>query len=146
LACFEIDGYGPHARDIGREKFSDHLTRQNHLVIDGWRVLRFSYDEVKYQPRRCQQLIQQLIGKLLGEEEVSTTSVTYREKEVLRYMIRKGASITPGEIRGLLNLTDKPVKRVLNEMANKKLISPARGQRIRTYSLAEEAHRLSLYS
>ncbi|WP_342779106.1 hypothetical protein [Paenibacillus hemerocallicola] len=38
----EIDGYGPHLRDVSRTHFADQLMRQNHLVIDGWRVIRFS--------------------------------------------------------------------------------------------------------
>ncbi|WP_342773073.1 DUF559 domain-containing protein [Paenibacillus flagellatus] len=45
--CVEIDGYGSHQRDIDRRKFSDERTRQNHLVIDGWKVIRFSYDDVR---------------------------------------------------------------------------------------------------
>ena len=148
--CFEIDGYGPHARDIGRGKFSDHLIRQNHLVIDGWRVMRFSYDEVRNQPRRCQQLIQQLIGKLFGEKldaDTSPTDLSYIEREVLRYMMRKGESVYPSEIRALLGLTDKPVRKVLFEMLDKRLISATGGkQRIRSYSLGEEAYRVFLNS
>jgi very-short-patch-repair endonuclease len=43
--CIEIDGYGPHWREISRWRFADNLMRQNHLLIDGWRLLRFAYDE-----------------------------------------------------------------------------------------------------
>ncbi len=34
-ACFEIDGFGPHWKDMGRAAFSDERMRQNHLIIDG---------------------------------------------------------------------------------------------------------------
>ena len=60
--CFEIDGYGPHLRNITRWQFSDSLERQNQLVIDGWTVIRFSYDQVKEKPRRCQQIVQQVMA------------------------------------------------------------------------------------
>jgi very-short-patch-repair endonuclease len=63
---FEIDGYGPHLKNIGRRQFSDNLDRQNQLVLDGWIILRFSYDQVIEKPRRCQQVTQHIIGKLLG--------------------------------------------------------------------------------
>ncbi|MGO4110128.1 hypothetical protein [Paenibacillus sp. YAF4_2] len=51
--AIEIDGYNSHAAGISRWQFSDHLVRQNHLVIDEWNVLCFSYDYVKDKPRMC---------------------------------------------------------------------------------------------
>ncbi|WP_245773165.1 endonuclease domain-containing protein [Paenibacillus catalpae] len=64
--CIEIDGYGPHHRDTDRRQFADNLMRQNHFILDGWTVIRFSYDDVKNKPRQCQQFIQQLFGKLFS--------------------------------------------------------------------------------
>ncbi len=43
-------GYGPHWRNVSRIQFSDHCRRQNDLVIDGWKVLRFSYTMSKIAP------------------------------------------------------------------------------------------------
>ena len=77
--CFEIDGYGPHLKNISRWQFSDNLERQNQLVIDGWTVIRFSYDQVKEKPRRCQQIVQQVIGRWLGDE-LDQTSLSFRRK------------------------------------------------------------------
>lgn len=45
--AMEIDGFGPHMRNSNRWQFSDQWQRQNHLVIDGWHILRFSHDDVK---------------------------------------------------------------------------------------------------
>ena len=64
--CFEIDGYGPHLKQISRWQFNDQLERQNQLMLDGWTVIRFSYDQVKDHPRRCQQMTEQIIAKLSG--------------------------------------------------------------------------------
>lgn len=61
--CIEIDPYGTHLRDIDRWKYADNLTRQNHLVIDDWKVLRFSLDDLKENTRQCQQLLHQALGK-----------------------------------------------------------------------------------
>jgi very-short-patch-repair endonuclease len=48
---------------LSRQQFSDQLIRQNHLIIDGWKVLRFSLDDVKERPRMCEQLVQQFMGR-----------------------------------------------------------------------------------
>ncbi|WP_378126715.1 hypothetical protein [Cohnella boryungensis] len=62
--CFELEDYGNHWRDFNRYQFADHLMRQNHLVKDGWIVMRFSYDDLQESSRRCQQVLNQLFGRL----------------------------------------------------------------------------------
>jgi hypothetical protein len=52
--AIEIDGYRAHSADLSRWQFSDSLMRQNHLILDGWKLLRFSYDDIKEKPRMCQ--------------------------------------------------------------------------------------------
>lgn len=136
--CLEVDGYGPHLKNISRWQFSDSLERQNQLVIDGWTVIRFSYDQVKEKPRRCQQIIQQLIGRWLGDE-LDQTSLSFREKEVLRLAIRKGAEISPIEVQNYLKLSDKTIKKVLSQLVYKKMLIPASGiKRVRSYRLGDQ--------
>lgn len=69
--AIEIEGYGPHLRDISREQFSDQCRRQNDLIIDGWKVLRYSYDDIREMPRFCQQKLHQFMGRWLGDEQRS---------------------------------------------------------------------------
>lgn len=133
--CFEIDGYGPHLKNISRWQFADNLERQNQLVIDGWTVIRFSYDQVKERPRRCQQIVQQVFGQRLGDK-LDYTSLTYYEKEVLRLAVRKGGTIFPKEVESYLKLSDKPAKKILTQLVEKKMLLPASGnKRIRSYRL-----------
>lgn len=135
--CLEIEGYGPHLKNISRWQFSDSLERQNQLVIDGWTVIRFSYDQVKEKPRRCQQIVQQVIGRWLGDE-LDQTSLSFIEKEVLRLAIRKGDDITPIEIEKYLKQSDKTVRKVLSHLVDKKMMVPASGiKRIRSYRLGD---------
>ncbi|WP_337098628.1 hypothetical protein [Paenibacillus sp. YIM B09110] len=61
-----IDGYKQHASHATRAQFADSLMRQNHLVLDGWRILRFSFDHINDKPRMCQQVIQQFLGNYFG--------------------------------------------------------------------------------
>ena len=135
--CIEVDGYGPHLKNISRWQFSDSLERQNQLVIDGWTVIRFSYDQVKEKPRLCQQLVQQVIGRWLGDE-LDQISLSLVEKELLRLAIRKGEDICPKEVGEYLKLSDKTVKKVLSQLVDKKMLIPASGMmRIRSYRVGE---------
>ncbi|WP_102348096.1 response regulator transcription factor [Bacillus sp. Marseille-P3661] len=139
--CIEVDGYGPHLKNISRWQFSDSLERQNQLVIDGWTVIRFSYDQVKERPRLCQQIVQQVIGRWLGDV-LDQTSLSFREKEVLRLAIRKGEDISPIEVQKYLKLSDKTVRKVLSQLVDKKMLIPASGiTRIRSYQLADQVKR-----
>src|SRR5574341_61162 len=53
--CIEVDDKGTHGYNADSYKFSDDRFRQNDLVIDDWKVLRFSLHSILEQPRRCQQ-------------------------------------------------------------------------------------------
>ena len=128
----------PSLKNISRWQFSDSLERQNQLVIDGWTVIRFSYDLVKDKPRRCQQIVQQVIGRWLGDE-LDQTSLPFIEKEVLRLVIRKGEDISPIEVQKYLKLSDKTVKKILSQLLDKKMLIPASGiKRIRSYRLGDQ--------
>ncbi|MCA1038579.1 BlaI/MecI/CopY family transcriptional regulator [Bacillus infantis] len=136
--CLEVDGYGPHLKNTSRWQFSDNLERQNQLVIDRWTVIRFSFDQVKENPRRCQQVVQQVIGRWLGDE-LDQTSLSFLEKEVLRLVIRKGEDISPKEVEKYLKLSAKTVKKVLSQLVEKKMLIPASGtQRIRSYRVGDQ--------
>lgn len=135
--CFEIDGYGPHLKNISRWQFADQLERQNQLLMDGWLIIRFSVDQVTERPRHCQQVTQQVIGRLIGED-LDHLSLSYREKEIIRYAIRKGEPITPGDIRQLLNQSKNTIKKLIVDLVKKEVLVPANGkQRIRSYQLNE---------
>ena len=120
---------------ISRWQFSDNLERQNQLVIDRWTVIRFSFNQVKENPRRCQQVVQQVIGRWVGDE-LDQPSLSFLEKEVLLLVIRKGEDISPTEVEKYLKLSDKTVKKVLSQLVKKKMLTPASGtKRIRSYRL-----------
>jgi very-short-patch-repair endonuclease len=138
--CLEIDGYGPHSRDADRRQFAEQLLRQNHLVVDGWRVLRFAYDDVRDKPRMCQQLIQQLIGRVLGQTAVSPQSgLTPDEKEIVRHLLRKQGPITPQEAAGLMQSGVKKARKSLRALVDRRLLTPDSGRggrkRIHAYRL-----------
>ncbi|MEF2968124.1 DNA-binding response regulator [Paenibacillus sp. M1] len=142
--AIEIDGFGPHWRNIGRTQFSDHCRRQNDLIIDGWKVLRFTYDDVKDTPRYCQQKLQQFMGRWLGEQR-QTEGIDWTEKEVIRLFLRIGRPLTPGDIREQMGVGGKKARALLQSLARKGWIQPASGEkRIRSYCLSMEGKDLLL--
>jgi hypothetical protein len=133
--CIEIDGYGPHCRDADRRQFADSLMRQNHLILDGWIVIRFSYDDVKSKPRQCQQFIQQLFGKLYSLKP--DTDLTLEQKEILRYISITQKTITPKEVKDLLQVGNKAARSRLRELVAKQYLAPSPNgnSRVRFYTL-----------
>lgn len=53
----EIQGYGPHARDLDVRRFKDLCWRHCLLTLDNWIFLPIAYLSIKDEPKRCQQLV-----------------------------------------------------------------------------------------
>ncbi|KRF18723.1 hypothetical protein ASG93_10515 [Paenibacillus sp. Soil787] len=135
--AIEIDGYGAHSSQISRSQFADQCNRQNHLIIDGWKILRFSYDDVKDRPRMCEQTLQQFMGRYLGGTLPQNFSMSYIEKEVFRYALTLSRSLTPQDVCDVLHVEKQKARHILKDMLKKDLIQIAgKGtERIRTYRL-----------
>ena len=127
--CMEIDGYGPHARDMNRWQFADQLNRQNHLQLDGWKILRFSFDEVRDKPRQCQQIIQQMMGRWYQGE---TRSLPLRQREVIRQALEGGEPFGVKEVCGWLEVKKDCAREVLREMADAQMIGSVSGRERKT--------------
>lgn len=132
--AIEIDGYGPHVAKQSRWQFARQLNRQNQLVIDGWAVLRFAYDEVQEQPRRCQQTLQQFMGRWFDEGDLG--DLTFLERAIVRLAQQSHGVLTPQEVRRHLNTGRDMTYKLLRDLVSKNWLEPAGGnQRIRSYRL-----------
>lgn len=100
--CIEIDAFGTHHRDVDRWQFADNLTRQNDLVIDGWRVLRFSLDDIKENPRLVQRQLQQAIGKWTHAKKTALPADNPVDAAILRLLGTRDEPISPTEVSNLL--------------------------------------------
>ncbi|WP_248925220.1 DNA-binding response regulator [Paenibacillus hamazuiensis] len=144
-ACFEIDGYGPHSRDISRWQFADQLIRQNHLVLDGWMVIRFAYDDIREKPRRCQQIVQQLLGRWFGEQGAADLELSFKEKEIIRLAVQCHDSVTPRDVSFRLGISVRYARELLHVLAKRRVLLPASGtERIRSYRLNPHGKRYFL--
>jgi hypothetical protein len=132
----EVDSFGSHSRD-DRRKFSDDLMRQNHLVLDGWTVIRFCFDDVKDKPRQCQQIVQQMLGKLYGGSgEVAFDALPLKQREILRFAIRSARPITPSAINEHVGISNKYAQVILRRMVVDGILMPASGKhRVRSYTI-----------
>ena len=137
MLAIEIDGYGPHSARATRWQFADSLMRQNHLIIDGWRILRFSYDDIEEKPRMCIQLLQQFMGSWFDKDAESKALIDVVEKEILRYSLSLGRELQPRDVRNLLKVSDEKAYSLLRSMMNKGLLLPhGKGtRRIRSYQV-----------
>ncbi|WP_248928066.1 endonuclease domain-containing protein [Paenibacillus hamazuiensis] len=134
--AIEIDGFGPHAKNIDRKQFGEQLNRQNFLVATDWRVLRFSVDDVKEQPFRCSQYLQLLLGKYFTYGgQPAAEKVELVEKELLRLALTMSRPIKSTDVMNHFRVSRNTAHHWLKRLADKQLIIPhgGRGRRIRSF-------------
>lgn len=118
----DLDGFKTHYKDISRWQFTDNNRRQNHIVLDGWKVFRFSYDDVKDNPRQCQQFIQQIIGRFYGNGPIPHLS--YIEREIIRIAMATEHPIRPIDMKQALEVGEKQARCLLRGLSDKGIIIP----------------------
>ncbi|WDL98058.1 helix-turn-helix domain-containing protein [Alicyclobacillus sp. ALC3] len=112
----EIDGMETHVRDVTQQEFIDHLQRQNDLVIDDWRVIRFAYEQVRQQPRSCQKTLTQLIAHLSSEVEDGMVGLPLIDRVVLRNARIQGGTVTAEALRAQMNVPARTLSRHLKHL------------------------------
>lgn len=133
---WETDSYGTHWSKISRKQYDDGLERQNQIVHDGWQVFRFSVDQLKEQPRKCQQFIQQVMGRLYGKSVHPALRLSLKEREIARIAVRMNRPVTAADVCKLLGIGRKQASGLLKSLAFHAVLVPASGsERVRTYRL-----------
>ncbi|SDR90988.1 hypothetical protein SAMN05444162_0320 [Paenibacillaceae bacterium GAS479] len=130
----EIQGFGPHARDLDVRRFKDLCWRHCLLAMDDWLFLPIAYLSIIEEPKRCQQLVLSFIGKFVAVEV--PLDLTSLEAETIRFARRLLRPFSPTELAVHLRVTDTYARRVLFKLTELKLLDVHSGkQRFRTYSL-----------
>lgn len=127
----EIDGFGPHARDISRWRFADDLMRQNRLVLDGWYVLRFAYDDIREKSRRCQQILRDLRGIVFSHDE--NWDLSLYEREIIRKAAMLQETITVDWTMHVLEKGDRKARACLASLKDKGWLLQTKGGNQRTH-------------
>lgn len=132
--CIEIQGYGPHARDLDVRRFKDLCWRHSLLALDGWTLLPIAYLSITDEPQRCQQLVLSFIGKFISTGAPSQLS--WLEAEVVRFSHRLLRPITAIEIAKHLRISDRHARRILHNLVEQQILVVASGkERARSYTL-----------
>ncbi|MFC5469690.1 DNA-binding response regulator [Cohnella suwonensis] len=128
----EVDGHRSHAKDVSRDQFSDHLMRQNHLILDGWKIIRFSYDDINERPRMCQQLLLQFMGRWASKRDSNRISaLCAEERDILRAGLRGMDALTIPDLCRRLGIGDRKARKHLHALAELGLIVPTRANATR---------------
>lgn len=117
--AIEIDGYNYHAPGIvSREKFDDDLSRQNELTIRGWKVIRYSFDQISKQPSKCQD---QLRRAVVSDTELHPAFRPNLEPSTLQQEVLGALSTTRkmGFSAGLVCLPTGTGKTILSALDSK---------------------------
>ncbi|MFD1174960.1 transcriptional regulator [Paenibacillus puldeungensis] len=130
----EIQGYGPHARDLDVRRFKDLCWRHCLLALDDWQFLPIAYPSITDEPKRCQQLVLAFIGKFVTTEVPQ--ELNWLEAEALRYARRVLRPFAPPDMSRHLRVTDQHARRILYRLVELELLEVASGKhRYRTYVL-----------
>jgi hypothetical protein len=136
---WEVDDFSTHAKMVTRRSFDYERERQNQLMADGWLVFRFTLDAIKERPRRCQQFVLQVMGKLYGNG-MEKLHLSLEQREIMRLAVILQRPFTPTEMCGPLGIQAQYARKVLHGLVEMQLLAPASGSaRIRTYTLGPKA-------
>lgn len=133
----EIQGYGPHARDLDVKRFKDLCWRHCLLALDGWIFLPIAYLSIQDEPRRVQQLVLSFIGKFISTNVPSELS--FLEAEAVRFARSRLRPFTPMELAEHLRVTGRHARRILHKLVDLEALYVTSGNmRYRMYGLRTE--------
>lgn len=133
--AIEVDGFGPHRKDMTSQQFTQECRRQNMLVIDQWHVLRFSTAHVQENPKLCQQTVEQLFGRF-GRTAQDMAQLSVFEREIIRLATGATTPLTPQATANFLHISTKSAYRVLHDLTANHWLEPTGGKtRITRYQL-----------
>lgn len=90
----EIKGFGPHVRDMDRQKYCRELNRETFLSAMGYQVISFAYDDVAHHPDLCITLLRMVISRY--QAEVAPVHADYAiSKEIVRLACRLARPLRP---------------------------------------------------
>lgn len=124
----ECHGYQSHIKDMDREKFSYSLNRDTFLTAIGWKMLHFSFDDIKDRPEICRSLLKLALGPYLLRKD-DRHSLTKTEKDLLLLAWRLGRPIRPIDLCEAWKLNFRTARKLLTGMVLKGLLCLSRRER-----------------
>ncbi|WP_020617084.1 DUF559 domain-containing protein [Paenibacillus daejeonensis] len=140
----EIKGFGPHVRDMDRQKYCNELNRETFLTAMGFQVISFAYDDVASRPDLCITLLRMVLSRY---EPTSTPvhKTAPLEKELIRLAYRLGSTLRPVDVERHLGLNPRTSARKLHSLSEKGILLPVQSEdnlRTMRYTLKKDAYHL----
>ncbi|WP_199616222.1 DUF559 domain-containing protein [Paenibacillus alkalitolerans] len=141
----EIDGYTTHAKSISKDKFKDHLRRQNRLMYTGWFLLRFTADEIEQEADVCQAELLKAIGYCWSTASVShplkaLETWHYRKQLLQLFASQEKGAITPNRFAQAHNISRSTAYRWIVKATKEGLFEPiSRRKKVYAYRLVQQA-------
>ncbi|WP_123039310.1 DUF559 domain-containing protein [Cohnella candidum] len=140
----EIKGFGPHVRDMDRQKYCNELNRETFLAAMGYQVISFAYDDVAHRPELCIALLRMIISRYHTESSPVTLQ-TLSERESIRLAYTLARPLRPIDIENHLKVNHRTAVRTLQSLCSKGWFAPvtgAEGKHIVRYELQRTIMRL----
>jgi hypothetical protein len=135
---FEIKGFGPHVRDSNRTKYSNELNREAFLTSNGWRIISFSYDDVKNRPEVVQMLIRMNLAPFMAGQP-PVLKPTLIDNELVRLGFHLVRPIRPIDVEHHFGINHRTSIKWINQTCEKGWLRPIiNGSRIVQYELARD--------
>lgn len=125
---FEIKGFGPHVRDMDRQKYCNELNRETFLAAMGYQVVSFAYDDVAQRPELCITLLRLLLGRFLADSAVPDRLEHVAEREILRLACLLARPVRPCDVTARLSLNHRTAVRHLESLCRKGMLTPMTGR------------------
>ncbi|TVX91979.1 DUF559 domain-containing protein [Paenibacillus agilis] len=142
----EIKGFGPHVRDMDRQKYSYELNRETFLVAMGYQVISFSYDDIAHRPELCVTLLRMVLSRYLsGAEPIQLKQVSEHEHEVIRLACKLARPLKPVDVASHLEVSHRTAVRLLQSLQAKGLfraVIGSEGKRVARYEIQQHALKL----
>lgn len=137
----EIKGFGPHVRDMDRQKYCNELNRETFLSAMGFQVISFAYDDVTQRPEFCITLLRLMLSRYHPESSpASLESVT--ERELIRLACMLARPLRPIDVATHLSISHRTAVRALQSLCAKGWFAPltgAEGKHVVRYELQRGA-------
>lgn len=117
----ECDGYQSHVKDMDREKFSYALNRDTYLTGMGWKMIHFSYDDVRHRPEVCRMLLQLVMSPYIIRNS-SERELSPDERDVLRLAWSLGRALRPKDIIDYYHVNYRTARKWLQTLVERRLL------------------------
>ncbi|MFD0677995.1 MULTISPECIES: hypothetical protein [unclassified Paenibacillus] len=122
----EIKGFGPHVRDMDRQKYCHELNRETFLSAMGFQVISVAYDDVAHRPELCKTLLQMVLSRYLPQSS-PTSMKSVAELEIIRLACMLTRPLRPIDVETHLCINHRTAVRILHSLCTKGLFSPVAG-------------------